>query len=80
VNAAVKESRIALKADIDSASQVMNASIAREGAALSGNVLSAKDNILIEVRATKKIAVISVIVAYIMVAITIPLVMWLLGR
>ena len=74
MNAAVKESRIALKADIDSATQGLNATIAKEGSTLSGNVSSARDDVLSAVRSAKKTALISAIIAFVSAASTIFLV------
>ena len=80
MNAAVKESRIALKADIDSATQGLNATITKEGSRLSGNVFSARDDVLSAVISTKKVALISVIIAFVSAVSAIFLVVRSFGR
>ena len=65
MNAAVKESRIALKADIDSAAQGLNATISKEGSTLSGSVSSARDEVLSAVRSAKKTALVSALIAFV---------------
>lgn len=66
--AAVKESRIAMKADIDSATQGVCTCVAKEGAVVTKGFGNAKDEICAEIRLTRKIVIASVVIAAFAVA------------
>lgn len=64
-SAAVKESRIALKADIDSATQGISACVAKQGTVVTEGLGTAKDEIRAEICLTRKVVIVSAIIAFV---------------
>lgn len=72
--AAVKESRIAMKADIDSASQGMFACVAKAGSVVAECLGASKDEIFAEIRLTRKVVIVSAVIAFVSAVSAIALV------